>query len=70
MVTDSKDDDGITAYHWEEVSGPLQEHKLDDTPTLKLKDMAPGSYVFRLTVTDTDGATNSTYANVTVIKGG
>ncbi|KAL8578420.1 hypothetical protein ACOMHN_014919 [Nucella lapillus] len=67
--SDSKDDDGITTYHWEEVSGPLQEHQLDgDTQTLKLKDMAPGFYVFRLTVTDTDGATNSTSANVTVIK--
>ncbi|KAK7091316.1 hypothetical protein V1264_009012 [Littorina saxatilis] len=67
--SDSKDDDGIKAYHWEIVSGPLQEHEIDDdTQTLKLKDMAPGNYVFRLTVTDTDGDINSTYANVTVIK--
>ncbi|XP_076437879.1 dyslexia-associated protein KIAA0319-like protein [Babylonia areolata] len=67
--SDSTDDDGITSYHWEEVSGPLQEHQIDgDTQILKLKDMAPGFYVFRLTVTDTDGATNSTSANVTVIK--
>ena len=48
MSTDSTDDDGITSYHWEEVSGPLQEHQIDDdTQTLKLKDMAPGFYVFR-----------------------
>ena len=44
----STDDDGIAAYHWEEVNGPLQEHQIDeDTQTLNLKDMAPGSYVFR-----------------------
>lgn len=47
-MTDSQDDDKIVTYHWEEVSGPLQEHRVDaDTPMLKLKDMAPGFYVFR-----------------------
>ena len=51
VLTDSTDDDGIKAYHWEEVSGPLQEHQInDDTQTLKLKDMAPGFYVFRSVV--------------------
>ena len=51
VLADSTDDDGIKAYHWEEVSGPLQEHQIDDdTQTLKLKDMAPGTYVFRSVV--------------------
>ncbi|CAC5410664.1 Dyslexia-associated protein KIAA0319-like protein [Mytilus coruscus] len=67
--SDSKDDDKIVKYHWEEKSGPLQgQHLQDDTAMLTLKDLAPGVYMFELTVTDSDGATNSTVANVTVIK--
>lgn len=141
--TDSSDDDKIVKYLWEEMSGPLQDHTLqDDRNMLTLKDLVPGNYIFkwvhpiyadrliagyqhiyqfiltklnvelcwknfkkkiffqvinfqvrvllenvyqefimfmkskhwlifisRLTVTDSDGATNSTVANVTVIKG-
>ncbi|VDI46465.1 Hypothetical predicted protein, partial [Mytilus galloprovincialis] len=67
--SDSKDDDKIVKYHWEEKSGPLQGQQLqDDTAMLTLKDLAPGVYMFELTVTDSDGASNSTVANVTVIK--
>ena len=67
--SDSKDDDKIVKYHWEEKSGPLQDHQIqDDTAMLTLKDLAPGVYIFELTVTDSDGVTNSTIANVTVIK--
>ncbi|XP_052086040.1 dyslexia-associated protein KIAA0319-like protein isoform X6 [Mytilus californianus] len=67
--SDSKDDDKIVKYHWEEKSGPLQgQHLQDDTAMLTLKDLAPGVYMFELTVTDSDGASNSTVANVTVIK--
>ncbi|KAJ8322025.1 hypothetical protein KUTeg_000496 [Tegillarca granosa] len=55
----STDDDKIVSYHWQEVSGPLQDQKIDqDTAMLTLKDLAP----------DSDGATNSTLGNVTVIK--
>lgn len=67
--SDSSDDDKIVKYLWEEMSGPLQDHNLqDDRNMLTLKDLVPGYYVFKLTVTDSDGATNSTVANVTVIK--
>ncbi|XP_063407043.1 dyslexia-associated protein KIAA0319-like protein isoform X6 [Mytilus trossulus] len=67
--SDSKDDDKIVKYHWEEKSGPLQGQQLqDDTAMLTLKDLAPGVYMFELTVTDSDGASNSTVANITVIK--
>ncbi|XP_076456883.1 dyslexia-associated protein KIAA0319-like [Babylonia areolata] len=67
--SESTDDEGITSYHWEEASGPLQDHHTDsNTQVLKLKDMAPGHYIFTLTVTDTDGTTNSTSADVTVVK--
>ncbi|XP_048730594.2 dyslexia-associated protein KIAA0319-like protein isoform X2 [Ostrea edulis] len=67
--SDSSDDDKIVKYLWEEMSGPLQDHKIqDDKNMLTLKELVPGNYIFKLTVTDSDGATNSTVANVTVIK--
>ncbi|KAK3763053.1 hypothetical protein RRG08_014841 [Elysia crispata] len=67
--SDSTDDDKIVTWKWEEVSGPLQDHDLNsEGQMLNLKDMAPGNYTFRLTVTDSDGATNSTSANVTIKK--
>ncbi|XP_050397494.1 dyslexia-associated protein KIAA0319 isoform X1 [Patella vulgata] len=67
--SDSKDDDKIVSYHWEEVNGPLQAHQTNgDASMLNLKGLAPGNYTFKLTVTDSDGATNSTQANVTVVK--
>ncbi|KAL4218544.1 hypothetical protein ACF0H5_023278 [Mactra antiquata] len=67
--SDSTDDDKITNYHWDIVSGPLQDNSITgDTETFKIKDLVPGNYTFKLTVTDSDGSTNSTTANVTVIK--
>ena len=69
-LPESTDDDKIVTWNWEEVSGPLQDHDLQtNVPMLTLKDLAPGNYTFRLTVTDSDGATNSTSANVTIQKG-
>ncbi|CAL1530068.1 unnamed protein product [Lymnaea stagnalis] len=66
----STDDEKIVTFKWEEVSGPLkQDNNLNlDDQMLTLKDMAPGNYTFRLTVTDSDGASNSTQANVTIKK--
>ncbi|XP_066268717.1 dyslexia-associated protein KIAA0319-like protein isoform X2 [Branchiostoma lanceolatum] len=65
----STDDDGIVDYHWEEVKGPLREEKASgEESILRLNNLIPGSYVFRLTVTDSDGETDSTTANVTVHK--
>ncbi|KAK9507074.1 hypothetical protein O3M35_008896 [Rhynocoris fuscipes] len=67
-ASSSKDDAGITKFHWELQQGPLgYQPNLSDTQTLQLKDLnKPGNYSFRMTVTDTDGATNSTVANITV----
>ncbi|XP_063779338.1 dyslexia-associated protein KIAA0319-like isoform X2 [Pseudophryne corroboree] len=66
-ATQSTDDVKIVAYHWEEIRGPLQELKtLGDQPVLHLSDLVTGNYTFRLTVTDSDGSTNSTEACVTV----
>uniref|UniRef100_A0A2K5RXA1 KIAA0319 like n=1 Tax=Cebus imitator TaxID=2715852 RepID=A0A2K5RXA1_CEBIM len=65
----SIDDDKIVQYHWEELKGPLREEKIsEDTAILKLSKLVPGNYTFSLTVVDSDGATNSTTANLTVNK--
>ncbi|XP_078665595.1 dyslexia-associated protein KIAA0319-like protein isoform X1 [Branchiostoma floridae x Branchiostoma belcheri] len=65
----STDDDAIVSYHWEEVKGPLREEKASgEESILRLNHLIPGSYVFKLTVTDSDGETDSTTANVTVHK--
>lgn len=66
----TKDDNGILTWKWELQQGPLgyQPH-LVDTPTLQLSDLAiPGNYTFKVTVTDTDHASNSSTANITVLK--
>nr|XP_034366498.1 dyslexia-associated protein KIAA0319 homolog isoform X2 [Arvicanthis niloticus] len=59
----STDDVEIVSYHWEEVDGPfLGEAFQADVPILQLSNLDPGNYTFRLTITDSDGATNSTTA--------
>ncbi|XP_056377269.1 dyslexia-associated protein KIAA0319 homolog isoform X2 [Hyla sarda] len=66
---ESTDDDKVVAYHWEQIGGSLQEMKTgEDNPVLHLSNLVPGNYTFRLTVEDTDGATNSTDAYVIVNK--
>ncbi|NXO18627.1 K319L protein, partial [Oriolus oriolus] len=65
----STDDDRIISYHWEELKGPLREEKVSsDTAILTLTNLVPGNYTFSLTVVDSDGASNSTTANLTVKK--
>uniref|UniRef100_A0A8C4PKB0 KIAA0319 n=1 Tax=Equus asinus asinus TaxID=83772 RepID=A0A8C4PKB0_EQUAS len=63
----STDDANIVSYHWEEMNGPLGEEKMSaDSPVLRLSNLVPGNYSFRLTVTDSDGASNSTIAALIV----
>ncbi|XP_053189853.1 dyslexia-associated protein KIAA0319-like protein isoform X2 [Scomber japonicus] len=65
----STDDDKVVAWHWEEVKGPLREEKVSaDTAVLTLTSLVHGNYTFSLTVTDSDGATNSTQATLSVNK--
>ncbi|NWX89907.1 K319L protein, partial [Nothoprocta pentlandii] len=65
----STDDDKIVSYHWEELKGPLREEKVStDTAILTLTNLLPGNYTFSLTVVDSDGASNSTTASLTVNK--
>lgn len=70
LKTTFQDDNGILSWKWELQQGPLgyQPH-LVDTPTLQLNDLnIPGNYTFKVTVTDTDHARNSSTANITVLK--
>nr|XP_025746821.1 dyslexia-associated protein KIAA0319 homolog [Callorhinus ursinus] len=63
----STDDTKIVSYCWEEISGPFREEKTPaDSPVLHLSNLVPGNYTFRLTVTDSDGASNSTTASLIV----
>lgn len=65
----STDDDKIISYHWEELKGPLREEKVSsDSAILRLTNLVLGNYTFSLTVVDSDGASNSTTANLTVKK--
>ncbi|NXP50255.1 K319L protein, partial [Heliornis fulica] len=67
--SESTDDDRIVSYHWEELKGPLREEKVSSgTAILTLTNLVPGNYTFSLTVVDSDGASNSTTANLTVNK--
>ncbi|KAL5280452.1 KIAA0319L family protein [Megaselia abdita] len=67
----SQDDDKIVNWKWELIRGPIgYQPKLPETSTLQLTDLtSPGNYTFKLTVTDSDTATNSTSANIVVLKG-
>ncbi|XP_054007146.1 dyslexia-associated protein KIAA0319 isoform X1 [Hylaeus anthracinus] len=65
----SKDDDRVISYHWELQQGPIgYQPNLVDTPTLQLDNLIPGNYTFKLTIEDSDHITNSTSANITVLK--
>ncbi|XP_070161283.1 dyslexia-associated protein KIAA0319 [Polyergus mexicanus] len=67
--SNSKDDDRVISYHWELQQGPIgYQPNLVDTPTLQLNNLIAGNYTFKLTVEDSDHVTNSTSANITVLK--
>lgn len=67
----SRDDTGIVHWRWELQKGQLgyRPHLPPDTPTLQLNDLQiPGNYTFKLTVMDAWNATDSTTANITVMR--
>nr|CAB3258576.1 dyslexia-associated protein KIAA0319-like protein [Phallusia mammillata] len=69
----STDDVGIVSYHWEPVKAPLQSilstgKSLTSEKVLQLKGLQVGNYTIELTVTDTDGATDSAQATIFVDK--
>jgi hypothetical protein len=61
----ASDSDGISTYTWTKVSGGSATMTGNTTVTLSLSALAAGSYVFRLTATDSKGASSSD--DVTVI---
>ncbi|MBO9198815.1 T9SS type A sorting domain-containing protein [Niastella sp. MAH-29] len=65
----SKDTDGkIVAYKWVKISGPTTFSLLTPSAiTTVLNNMVAGTYVFRLTVTDDKGATDTDTVTVTVL---
>lgn len=65
-----QDDDKIKTWRWDLIQGPINyQPVLTETSTLALANLTlPGNYTFKLTVTDSDNASNSTTANITVLK--
>jgi predicted esterase len=65
----SKDSDGkIVAYRWKKISGPAAgKIRYYNNASTEIRDLAEGTYIFRLTVTDNDGATSYDDAVVTVL---
>ncbi|UII30977.1 tandem-95 repeat protein [Fulvivirga ulvae] len=62
------DPDGtVVSYAWSQISGPSATLTDQNTPQLTVTNMVEGSYVFRLTVTDDDGAVGSDDVLVTIL---
>lgn len=66
----STDDDKIELWKWELVQGPINySPALQQLPTIELDDLKePGNYTFKLTVTDSDKAENSTLAVIQLVE--
>lgn len=63
----SSDEDGnITKYAWTKVSGPAATLENAGSASANANNLVQGTYVFRLTVTDNDGATDLDDVTVTV----
>lgn len=59
-------DGSVASYAWILVNGPSCTLSNQNTPNLSLSNLQAGSYLFRLTVTDDDGATGSDEVALTV----
>lgn len=63
------DEDGsISNYSWTKVSGGFATLTNTNTTTLTASNLAVGTYVFRITVTDNEGATNFDDIQLTVLQ--
>jgi hypothetical protein len=57
IVGSASDPDGyIASYHWTKLSGPYASLSNSTTPRLWASHLLPGTYYFRLTVTDNNGS--------------
>lgn len=68
ITANANDPDGtIASYEWEDVSGPTATILNSTTRTVTLDDLLEGTYVFRVTVEDNDGASATDNVTVTVL---
>ncbi|HSB91662.1 MAG TPA: PKD domain-containing protein [Flavitalea sp.] len=66
----SRDKDGkIVSYQWAKVSGPSARIAYAKMAKTNVSNLNPGTYKFRLTVTDNDGAKDQAYVTVRVTRG-
>jgi C4-type Zn-finger protein len=65
----STDSDGsISSYQWTQKSGPSSAAiNYDTAATTKVSDLIAGKYVFKLTITDNQGAKTSSEISITVL---
>lgn len=70
-ILDGSSDNEITNWHWDLAEGPIgYKPDLPETNILQLTDLkVPGNYTFKLTLTDSNGAQNSSSATINVLKG-
>jgi dienelactone hydrolase len=62
----SDSDGSIVKYNWTKIQGPSASLSGTSTSKLKVSSLRVGTYVFRLTVTDDKGNTDSDYVRVIV----
>lgn len=65
----SDPDGSITAYKWTKISGPSATISGATSANLSLTNLASGTFMFRLQVTDNIGNTDSDYVKVTIASG-
>jgi len=71
LVAKANDLDGsIASYAWTKQIGPTVTFTGETTSTLSLTNLVLGTYTFRITVTDDQGATNFAEVNVDVLPAG
>lgn len=58
----------IASYYWEEISARGANIQTPTLRTTSVSNLQPGTYTFRLTVTDSAGATGSATVTVTVLN--
>ncbi len=63
-------DGSIVSYDWTQILGPSTTITNVNSPTVFISNLAVGIFQFRLTVTDDQGATGSSVAQITVVAAG
>ncbi|CAI8031979.1 Dyslexia-associated protein KIAA0319-like protein [Geodia barretti] len=68
-ASQSRDDKGLEnlSFHWQLVAGPIGTTGESNEALLTLNNPQPGQYTYKLTVTDSDGATNGSLVGLKVV---